>query len=178
VSDVPAPGGDEPVRYRVRSARPDEAQALTALCLRSKAHWGYDADFMCKVEASGVLAVTESLIRDAWVNVAEDDQRRVLGVVAVRALEDGAFDLWLLFVDPFAMRNGVGRELFGAAVRHAARRGGKRLAILSDPFAAPFYERLGARKIRDAPSDAIPGRLLPLFEFAISGLNRAETRVA
>ena len=30
----------------VRSARAGEAASLTALCLRSKAHWGYDAEFM------------------------------------------------------------------------------------------------------------------------------------
>ena len=30
---------------RVRPARPDEAEALTALVLRSKAHWGYDEAF-------------------------------------------------------------------------------------------------------------------------------------
>ncbi len=30
----------------VRPARAGEAASLTALCLRSKAHWGYDAGFM------------------------------------------------------------------------------------------------------------------------------------
>ncbi len=30
----------------VRPARSGEAVSLTALCLRSKAHWGYDAAFM------------------------------------------------------------------------------------------------------------------------------------
>ena len=30
----------------IRRARPDEADALTALATRAKAHWGYDAEFM------------------------------------------------------------------------------------------------------------------------------------
>ena len=30
----------------VRLATRGEATSLTALCLRSKAHWGYDAEFM------------------------------------------------------------------------------------------------------------------------------------
>jgi len=30
----------------IRPARAGEAEALTALCVRSKAHWGYDAAFM------------------------------------------------------------------------------------------------------------------------------------
>ena len=31
---------------RIRLARPDEADHLTALATRSKAYWGYDASFM------------------------------------------------------------------------------------------------------------------------------------
>ena len=42
-----------------------------------------------------------------------------------------------------------------------------RLTILSDPYAAGFYERNGARLIGEAPSDAIPGRSLPLYEIKL-----------
>jgi hypothetical protein len=31
---------------RIRPARPDEAGAISALALRSKGHWGYDAAFL------------------------------------------------------------------------------------------------------------------------------------
>ena len=31
--------------------------------------------------------------------------------------------------------------------------------------AAAFYERMGARYLRNAPSDAIPGRTLPFYEY-------------
>ena len=44
------------------------------------------------------------------------------------------------------------------------RRGAGRLTILADPNAAAFYERAGAVRIGEAPSDAVPGRLLPLYE--------------
>ena len=39
------------------------------------------------------------------------------------------------------------------------------MAILADPNAVPFYERMGARFVSHAPSDAIPGRTLPLYEY-------------
>jgi hypothetical protein len=42
------------------------------------------------------------------------------------------------------------------------------LAILSDPNAAPFYERMGAVPAGDAPSDAIPGRRLPLLHLDLA----------
>lgn len=38
------------------------------------------------------------------------------------------------------------------------------LRFLADPNAAAFYERHGARRIGEAPSDAgIPGRMLPVY---------------
>ena len=42
------------------------------------------------------------------------------------------------------------------------------MTILADPHAAPFYERMGARFVRNAPSDAIPGRTLPLYEYDLT----------
>ena len=39
------------------------------------------------------------------------------------------------------------------------------MTILADPNAAAFYERLGARYLRHAPSDAISGRTLPFYEY-------------
>ena len=41
------------------------------------------------------------------------------------------------------------------------------LTILADPNAAGFYERNGAVRIGEAPSDAVPGRLLPLYELRL-----------
>jgi hypothetical protein len=42
-----------------------------------------------------------------------------------------------------------------------------RLTILADPNAAGFDERNGAVRIGEAPSDAVPGRLLPLYEIRL-----------
>jgi hypothetical protein len=41
--------------------------------------------------------------------------------------------------------------------------GCRRLTILSDRYAAAFYERNGAIRTGVAPSDTVPGRMLPLF---------------
>jgi hypothetical protein len=65
------------------------------------------------------------------------------------------------------------RAIFAAALAvrclriRSLRRGGAgagRLTILADPNAAAFYERAGAVRIGEAPSDAVPARLLPLYE--------------
>ena len=77
-------------------------------------------------------------------------------------------DLDAMFVDPPAIGSGTGRALFEAAVAMARRQGAKRMTILADPNAAPFYERMGARFLRNAPSDAIPGRTLPFYEYDLT----------
>ncbi|MBL9010872.1 MAG: GNAT family N-acetyltransferase [Alphaproteobacteria bacterium] len=144
----------------IRVARPDEAEALTDLCLRSKAAWGYDAAFMAASNAG--LTLTPSRIAHGLVWVAEDSAGAVLGVAAL-APDGGAMELDLLFVEPFSMRAGTGRALLAHAAGAAALAGARHLTILADPNAAAFYERCGARRVGDAPSDAIPGRMLPLY---------------
>jgi GNAT superfamily N-acetyltransferase len=151
---------------RVRLARASEADALTALCIRSKAHWGYDGEFMQRSATS--LTVTPAMIAEGHVLVAEEPPSRILGVAAVEEMQARSrFDLALLFVEPSAIGNGVGRFLFDAAAKLVATRGGSSLSILADPFAEGFYRHLGAVRIGEAPSDAIPGRYLPLFDYAI-----------
>ena len=152
----------EEMSAQVRSAKPGESQSLTALCVRSKAHWGYDAAFM-KLSAAA-LTVNEDDIAAGRVLVAVDDAGRVIGVAGVTTEGDTA-DLDALFVDPPVIGSGAGRALFDAAVSLARRQGARRMTILADPNAAAFYERMGARYLRHAPSDAIPGRTLPFHEY-------------
>jgi GNAT superfamily N-acetyltransferase len=154
----------------VRNAKPGEGKNLTALCMRSKAHWGYDAAFMRKSAAA--LLVSEASIAAGRVLVATDDTGRTIGTVSIAEDDEGA-ELALMFVDPPAMGGGTGRTLFEAAVRLARRLGYRRMTILADPNAAPFYERMGARFLRDAPSDAIPGRTLPFYEYDLSPEERS-----
>ncbi len=148
----------------IRPARAAETEGLTALCLRSKAHWGYDRDFMER--SRNALTVKPERAAAGDVLVAELDGTAA-GVAAIAPDEDG-FEIELFFVDPPAMGHGVGARLFKALVQHAKQRGIPSLSILSDPQAAPFYERMGARQIGTAPSDAIPGRTLPLLRITIS----------
>jgi len=146
----------------LRLARAGEAATLTTLCVRSKAHWGYDAEFM-RLSADAIT-VAEDDIAAGRVLVAVDAANQTIGLVRVEPDGETA-ELGLMFVDPPAMGSGAGRMLFEAATRLARRLGARRMIILADPNAAPFYERMGARFVAHAPSDAIPGRLLPFYEY-------------
>jgi GNAT superfamily N-acetyltransferase len=149
----------------VRPARPGEAAGLTALCLRSKAHWGYDAAFMRLCVPS--LTVKEEAIAEGRVLVATDGSGRTAGTVSVGRDGDDV-ELALMFVEPSAIGGGTGRLLFEAASALARELGYRRMTILADVNAAPFYERMGARFLRNEPSDAIPGRVLPFYEYDLT----------
>ena len=103
---------------------------------------------------------------DVWVATAAGGS--VAGIVALGSSEQpNTLDLDKLIVEPQRIRTGVGRALIAHAIGEARRRGAQRLTILSDPYAAGFYERTGARLIGEAPSDAIPGRSLPFYEIEL-----------
>ena len=112
-----------------------------------------------------VLVVIPEQIAAGDVRVATAADGSVAGMVALGpSQEPNTIDLDKLFIEPRCIRTGVGRALMAHAIGEARRRGAERLTILADPYAAGFYERNGARLIGEAPSDAIPGRSVPLYE--------------
>lgn len=149
---------------RIRPARTDEAAALTELVLRSKAHWGYGAEFLeaCREQ----LTVRPEDIHRHRVVVAEDADS---GVVGVASLEGTAPEgsLGLCFVEPAAIRRGVGRALYFHVTGAARELGFARLTIAADPNAEPFYRRMGARPVASPPAGSLAGRELPLLEVCL-----------
>ncbi len=141
----------------LRPVRPGELALLSDLCLRSKASWGYDADFMAACRAELTLRPDE--LDTTHLQVA-DDPSGPAGLVQM-AIEEGRADLLKLFVEPAQQRRGIGRLLMAWAVETARHRGADEMDIVADPGAVPFYLRLGASESGWAPSDSIPGRRLP-----------------
>jgi len=161
---------DTTLRFRIRRARPDEAEALTELALRSKAHWDYDAAFLARCRS--VMRILPGMIRDNAHYVAEADPARagapaLLGVYGFEPEPDGV-GLDLFFVEPAFIGRGVGRALWRHAVERARRMGAAALVVQSDPNAAGFYRRMGCRPAGGRASAIEPGRILPLFRFALS----------
>ncbi|GAA3532497.1 hypothetical protein GCM10022222_14720 [Amycolatopsis ultiminotia] len=142
---------------RFRAARPAEAAALSELALRSKAHWGYDEAFLTACRAELTLDPAELVARRT--TVAEEGDR-LLGFHTLDGAPPEA-ELGCLFVEPSAIGTGVGRALWEHAVTTARALGCTRLILEADPFAEPFYLRMGAVRTGTAPSASIPGRELP-----------------
>ena len=141
----------------IRAPDVSELPALSELCMRSKAVWGYDADFMaaCLKE---LTFVPGDLVSSRIAVAARGES--VLGVAQIRMVGRDA-DLQKLFVEPLALRGGVGKALFDWAIDAARELGASRMIIEADPDAAPFYRSLGARDAGLVPSGSIAGRMLP-----------------
>ena len=150
----------------VREARPDELLSLSDLCLRSKAVWGYNDAFLDACRRELTLQADEL---DTTKVVVAEDSNAVAGMVQIKVVRRQA-DLLKLFVEPHMLRQGIGRQLFAWAVEQARSMGARRLLIESDPDAAPFYRRMGARDVGVVASGSIPGRLLPRLAYELADL--------
>jgi GNAT superfamily N-acetyltransferase len=144
----------------LRSPKPDEGEALTALCLRSKAIHGYDAAFMAACRAELTVHPQRSGHRFAVAEAAG-----VAVGLAEIACEGRVAELQKLFVEPVWIGKGVGRALLDWARQEAISMGADRLMIDSDPGATDFYLALGAVREGLSPSGSIPGRFLPRLRF-------------
>lgn len=148
----------------LRPARPDEAMFLTRLCLRSKASWGYDEEFMAACRSE--VTMTPDMVAASAVMVAEIDGR-VTGVAQL-IVRGSIAELDKLFVEPDCLRSGVGRALLDWAMAEASEAGATALLVDADPYAADFYRHCGAVDAGLFPTSPIPGRFLPRLKFPLS----------
>jgi GNAT superfamily N-acetyltransferase len=150
---------------RLRPARPGEAAPLSALALRSKGHWGYDAAFLdaCREE----LTLRDDRLAARRTVVAELPDGRIVGF---RTLEGRppVGELGMMFVDPDAIGRGIGRALIADLLAEARASGFRLITIDADPHAEAFYLAQGAVRVGATPSGSIPGRVLPRLELRLS----------
>ncbi|MEM6578841.1 MAG: GNAT family N-acetyltransferase [Pseudomonadota bacterium] len=149
----------------LRGATLHDLPAASDLCLRSKAHWGYDLAFLeaCREE---LIVTPQDLSEDQLILSVQDDQ--ITGLAQVSCDQESCI-LERLFIDPNHMGQGIGRRLFDWSVTVARYQGASELIVESDPQAEGFYRRMGCQPAGTAPSGSIPGRVLPRLTLAISG---------
>jgi GNAT superfamily N-acetyltransferase len=148
----------------IRRAHPAEAGALSALALRSKAHWGYDVEFMAACRDDLTISANEIASSPVYVFDGVDSPS---GFYRLLLRDDGVAELDDLFVEPAAMGQGVGKRLWRHAVATAAHLGSSEMVWQSDPQAEGFYLAMGARRAGESESTVMPGRMLPLMRFQL-----------
>ncbi len=145
----------EPIR--LRPARPADGPRLREIAIAAKGHWGYDME---RVRAWGAGISVASQGGGKEIFVAEVD-----GSIAGWASVEPRVDAWWLedlWVDLDRMGRGVGSRLFRSAADRARAAGAVRLEWEAEPNALGFYERMGARYLRDSePTEW--GRVIPIM---------------
>ena len=147
----------------VRAARPDEADVLTALALRSKASWGYSEAFMDACRAELTLTPEKMAAWRIWV---AEEAGEIAGMVALR-LDGAKAELEDFFVDPSFQQKGVGSALIEVLLAACRAAGAEEVGLDADPNAEAIYARLGFRTIGRSPSGSIPGRMLPRMQLQL-----------
>ncbi len=148
----------------IRRAGEGDAAELTQLARTAKASWGYPEAWLREWEPE--LTISAEYIAANAVFMVDDGDGPV-GVVAVGEGPDGP-EIAHLWIAPDCQGQGLGRRLVNHARQVAKEHGWSSLRILSDPYAQPFYERLGAVHTGDEPAPvAGTPRTLPVMRLRV-----------
>ncbi len=153
-------------QFTIRKAEPADRDALSDLCMRSKQSNGYDDAFMA-------LCADELRVRDSWIEdddfwLAEGPDGKPVGCIRLSTGADRVSgELETCFVDPQWQGQRVGQGLFDVLLQRARELQLTRIGLDADPFAEPFYARMGFQTTGRAPSGSIPGRTLPRMELIL-----------
>ena len=149
---------------RIRRGKSEDAAELTRLARLSKASWGYPEAWLSEWESE--LEISAQYIQQNVVFVAESE-RRLTGVIGIGVGAEGP-EIGHLWIAPGSQGLGLGRTLVDRAREVARQAQWTSLRIVSDPFAQPFYERLGGVQVSTvaAPVAGIE-RILPVLRLEV-----------
>jgi molybdopterin-guanine dinucleotide biosynthesis protein A len=144
--------------FVIRRAHLDEGERLRQIAIAAKSHWGYDIERVRAWAAAGDFSPDGLRAKEVYVVEADGSP------VAWSALIAKPGTTWLddLWVDPDWMGQGVGSRLFRHALARARSLGSGRLEWEAEPHAVGFYEKLGARRLRDSAATEW-GRIVPVM---------------
>ena len=139
-----------------------DAQVISDLAMRSKAHWGYDEKFMSQVKQELTYQADEINHHPTYLAKLGES---IIGFYQLRQVSQSVVELEALFVEPTLIGQGVGGQLFSHAVKQASQLGYQQISIQADPFAQAFYLRQGCITVGTKRSLSITGRQLPLMVY-------------
>ncbi len=151
-------------------ATQQNADALTRLTMRSKAHWGYSSDLMESWREE--LTITTDYLSKHHAFVLIDDQV-IRGYYSFEVLSRTKAELDNLFVDPDFIGQGLGRLLIHHFLKKAEEMGLEKIVLDADPNARLFYQRHGFRIIGRKES-SVPERVLPVMSIDLKTARKSD----
>lgn len=151
-------------KVKLRIGIASDADTLSALAIRAKAFWPYDAEFI--QDCAEELEISSARAAGGLIFVAEYNEF-VVGFCGF-CINETEPEMTHLFVEPKFIGMGIGKLLWNEAIAFAKIKKWASFKIVADPFAAEkFYFGVGCKKIGEIDSSIRPGRKLPLLQFDI-----------
>lgn len=141
-------------------ANPDDAAFLTQFALDSNSFYCYRT--VSDEEAKKVFILKKEDFLTSFVILMNSDDT-LIGFYSLKAKEPQ--ELGHLFLKPSHIYQGFGVLLFQKAMDHARSLGWKQLTWESDPNAANFYKKMGAKQIGKNPCRLNPSYESPVFQY-------------
>ena len=151
---------------QIRPAQANEAELLSGLAGKAKAHWGYSPETTKMWRRELSISAAEVTSRPVFVGTLD---QQVVGFYSLMPSAQ-AWELDNLWVLPEFMHRGIGRALLSHALETAIRGGASSVTVDADPNAEAFYLGCGAIRRGEvrAPIPGQPQRVRP--QLAFSGL--------
>ena len=154
------------------SASENHISIINNLMRKSKAHWGYDDDFMKKFMS--LFQVTANYLETSITKLLYNQQQQrnhsesIIGFYSFSLDINNGLELDNFFVSPDSIGKGFGKCLWGYAVEECKPLGKKEFVLWSDPYAEMFYEKMGCVKIGIKPSPMMPNRRPAIFKYYVN----------
>lgn len=87
--------------------------------------------------------------------------------VAQLSQNENVVELEKLFIEPDWIGRGIGKLLFNWSIGRARYLGAQTMIVTADPYAVPFYEKMGFERIGQEASGSVAGRILPVYQLQL-----------
>jgi ribosomal protein S18 acetylase RimI-like enzyme len=151
--------------YIIKRARADNVEVLNDIMKRSIAIWNYSAKEV--EQATKKLAITTESINKSICYIAELNGL-IKGFFCIEPSQNEETSDAKFYIEPDSIREGLGTILWKEVVFELKNKGIKHFKILVDRNAQGFYEKLGAVKVDEQPSEIIEGYMIPIMKYNIS----------
>ncbi len=160
-------------KIQIEKAKQSDSSILTEIAFSAKKHWNYPDNYfeIWKDE----LTITEEYVNQNIVYQASSENL-ILGFYSIVENKSdfsagGIFvqkGFWLehIFIRPNFHEFGIGRQLIEHAKMISKDMKIDNLLVFVDPFAAGFYNKIGAKFLYDSKS-SIPDRLIPVYDLKV-----------
>ncbi len=159
---------------KIEKANKEDSDALTEIAFSAKKHWRYPNEYFDIWRSE--LTITDKYIEQNFVYKAILDSKIVGFYSLVHVKQDNSSGKikiprgwWLdhIFILPEFHGRGIGSMLISHSKNILQQNLGNEYHIFVDPFAIPFYEKIGAQFLYNSPS-SIENRELPVYKVVVN----------